>query len=447
MVAMFATLVGLVAAKPGVATASPLSEPVAFTVDLSTFVERESGRFTGPTPTFKGTAPGNEPVTVNIYEGAPTSGHLVATAEAKPSASGTWTVGPVERLPNGTYTLQAEQEGPHNIRYEEEVPFAVDANPPPVTLTSPASGTSAVGSSQALSGSAGTDEGDEPATTIRLYAGSSVAGAALRSPSVDAVNGSWSAVLEGLSPGTYTAQAEQSDDVGNVGRSQAVTFTLAASPQPSLPAASFKWIPAAPHTGEPVTLVSTSTDLSSPITAFAWALAGNGIFGPGESTLATSFSTPGAHVVQLRVTDVDGVSSTVAETIAVTSPAPMLMQPFPIVRIVGSYGSSAAKISLLDVVAPVGATVRVTCHGGGCSTRSQRLVVGSGRNARAGTVLITFHRFERTLLAGAFLDVRVSRQGQIGKFTRLRIRHGRPPSRTDLCLNADGTAAFACPTA
>ncbi len=149
--------------------------------------------------------------------------------------------------------------------------------------------------------------------------------------------------------------------------------------------------------------------------------------------------------MQLRVTDAHGLSSTAAETIAVTSPPPALMQPFPVVRIVGSDNSDGAKLSLLTVLAPVGATVRVTCHGGGCPIASQRLVAAARAKSRAGTILITFHRFERTLRAGTVLEVWVSNHTQIGKFTRLRIRRDQLPSRTDECLNPAGTRPIVCP--
>jgi PKD repeat protein len=257
--------------------------------------------------------------------------------------------------------------------------------------------------------------------------------------------------------GRRKARAEKltPEQRSEIARSGPVTFTVTPPPlitpavvaQPPPPVASFKWIPSAPHTGEPVTLVSTSTDASSPITGFAWALGGNGLFTQGESALATSFSTPGAHVVALRVTAASGLSGSVAETIAVTSPPPTLMRPFPVVRIVGFDTSSGAQIRLLTMLAPVGATVRVTCRGAGCSTRSQHLVVASRGKRKTGTMLVTFHRFERWLGAGAVLDVWVFKQGQIGSFTRFRIRSGRLPSRTDMCLNPAGTTPIACPSA
>jgi PKD repeat protein len=290
-----------------------------------------------------------------------------------------------------------------------------------------------------------------PTITTHLYAGATTAGVLLQAISTQASGGTWSAVVGGLSPGTYTAQAEQSDDVGNIGHSEPATFTVTAPPAvvavtPSPPTASFKWIPSIPNTGEPVTLISTSTDATSPITSFGWAPAGNAAFTQGESSLTTSFSTPGAHVVQLRVTNAGGESSVVAETIPVsTAPVP-LMQPFPVVRMAGSYNASGAKITLLAVLAPVGAKVAITCRGSHCPAKSLAFLATAGAKNKAGTVLITFRRFERSLRAGVVLEVWVSKRGEIGKFTRFTIHRGKSPSRVDECLNPAGTTPIVCPS-
>ena len=193
-------------------------------------------------------------------------------------------------------------------------------------------------------------------------------------------------------------------------------------------------------------LISTSTDPSSPITGFAWAPSGNEVFAPGESALTTSFSTAGAHLVQLRVTDANGLSSVAAETIAVSTRAPTLIQPFPIVHMAGSYDAAGVKISLLTVQAPVGATVTVKCRGRGCPTKSESMAVASGPKSKAGTILITLKRFERPLRAGVILEIEVSDHEEIGKFTKFVIHHDKPPTRQDLCLNPAGTAPILCPS-
>jgi hypothetical protein len=149
--------------------------------------------------------------------------------------------------------------------------------------------------------------------------------------------------------------------------------------------------------------------------------------------------------VRLRVTAADGLSSVVAETITVTPPPLTLMQPFPIVRIAGSETAAGAKITLLTVQAPVGARVRVSCHGRSCPTRSEsRVAFGSRRNAR-GTVQIAFRRFQGPLRAGVILEIRVYKPEQIGKYTRFVVRHRRLPQRVDTCLDPAGIKPMACP--
>ena len=213
---------------------------------------------------------------------------------------------------------------------------------------------------------------------------------------------------------------------------------------PSPPVASFAWFPTAPHTGEPVSLVSSSTDVSSPITSFAWDTAGNGTFQAGKPVISTSFSTPGSHVVRLRVTDANGLSSVVAETVVVTPPPLTLMQPFPIVRIAGSDTSSGVKLSLLTVQAPQGARVTAQCRGRGCPVKSVSQLARSSKS-KAGTVLVVFRRFERSLRAGVILSIRVSSPGEIGKYTSFTIRRNKPPVRVDACIGPTNPKPIPCP--
>ena len=209
--------------------------------------------------------------------------------------------------------------------------------------------------------------------------------------------------------------------------------------------ASFSWFPSVPETGQSVSLVSTSTDLASPITAFAWALTGGGAFHAGGPLLPTSFSTPGAHVVRLGVTDANGRSNVATETIQVTSASATLMQPFPIVRFAGSETSSGVRLRLLTVQTPVGARVTVSCRGRGCPAKSEgQIALSHKRNA--GTVVVEFRRFERSLRAGVVLEIRISKPGEIGKFTRFAVRRGKLPERVDTCLDAAGVSPLACPS-
>ncbi|HEV2944794.1 MAG TPA: hypothetical protein VGX26_06765 [Solirubrobacteraceae bacterium] len=64
----------------------------------------------------------------------------------------------------------------------------------------------------------------------------------------------------------------------------------------------------------------------------------------------------------------------------------------------------------------------------------------------AGTNLVEFRRFERSLRAGSVLEIRVSKSGEIGKYTRFTIRRGKPPARVDMCLSPAGIQPIVCPS-
>lgn len=309
-----------------------------------------------------------------------------------------------------------------------------------VSIESPVSGSVTVTSNgtQQLSGSAGTAKH----VTVQLFSGTTTEPPADESLTVEASNGTWSAVFGGLSPGTYTALAEPAEGAG---KSAAVTFTIQVPTPPSPPTASFTWFPSSPKTGEAVSLVSNSIDITSPITAFAWDPSGTGAFQGGGPVFSTSFPTPGAHVVHLRVTNASGLSSLATQTIEVV-PAPLvLMEPFPVVRFAGSKTYFGIKLSLLSVQAPLGALVSVTCSGRGCPVRSESESAFSS-NSKGGTALFAFHRFERSLRAGVTLEVRVSKPGEVGKYTRFRVRRGRLPLRADGCLGPTGLNPIVCPS-
>lgn len=211
------------------------------------------------------------------------------------------------------------------------------------------------------------------------------------------------------------------------------------------PLASFVWFPAFPGPGESISLVSTSTDLTSPITAYAWDLADNGPFGAfndgGPATTAT-FATPASHQARLRVTAADHLSSIVVETIHMSTPPPGVLLPFPLVRIVGTDFRSRVRLRLLAVEAPAKSRITVSCRGHGCPAKS----VGRTAASRPGRLIWTrFRQFERFLSAGLTLEVRVSRGGEIGAYTRFVIRRLRLPLRVDSCLDPAGIRPIACP--
>lgn len=457
-----------------------VSATVTFTVDTTApavSIDTPTSPTDDATPVLTGPAGELEgdgaTVAVKIHSGASAAGSVVA-AESVPVIAGVWTF-QAPHLADGEYTAQVVQsDAAGNVGTSAAATFTVDTVSPAVTLASPENGSSTEAESQLVKGAAGTATGDGSAIAVELFTGASIGEGQtpLEAITVQRSGATWSTTFGGLAVGAYTVRAEQSDRAGNLGVSAASTFevrepgpvttttttttttpppasaTVPQSPAPPKqpPTAAFAWFPTAPHTGESVSLASSSTDVDSAIVAYAWDVAGSGTFTPGGPVIATSFATPGAHVVRLRVTDADGLSSDVAHTISVSSPAPVLMQPFPVVRITGSNTRTGARLSLLTVQAPVGARVTVSCRGRGCPagsmTRTATLRNGHGTG---GTVLVGFPRFERSLRAGVVLEVRVYKPAQIGKYTRFVIRRGKPPSRFDECLSHETLRPIACP--
>ena len=107
------------------------------------------------------------------------------------------------------------------------VTFTVDTTPPVVAVTTPVAGAVLNSSKPTLSGLAGQAGGDDPSVTLKLYAGSTVAGSPMQTYKVTPSGANWTTgAVAALADGTYTVLAEQSDEAGNTGKSAAVTFTI-----------------------------------------------------------------------------------------------------------------------------------------------------------------------------------------------------------------------------
>ena len=346
------------------------------------------------------------------------------------------------------------------------VMFTADAAAPKVTLNPPASP-----SEDPTPSFTGTASKTTPITVL-IYAGHHAKGTVVSTATATGTGAAWASgsASPALSSRQYTAVATQANpkDDGPAGKSGPVTFTItppdftpaeftpaeftsaeapvpasAAVPSSTPPLASFKWFPPVPQTGEPVSLVSISTDATSPITGFAWALTSTAPFQSGGALLTTSFSSPGGHVVRLRVTNANGLSSVASGTIRVVGPTAPLMQPFPVVRIAGTETASGVKLRLLMVQQmPAGVKITVKCRGRGCPAKTPRRVVVSSKR---GAASVEFRGFERFLRFGVTLQVLVSNPGEIGKYTRFAIRRGKLPERVDMCLDPTGVKPMVCP--
>jgi hypothetical protein len=420
---------GAIAAPPVVTITSPLNGSVS----------------NNQTPTFTGLAQeGSGEVTLRIFRGPKVEGSAIQELGTTLISSGTWSLELTEVLKDGTYTAQASQTNlPPETGTSWPVTFTVDTAAPRVTLNSPESPSS--NTTPAFTGTAS----DTTPITVQIHAGATVKGTLVAMATATGTGAGWTSghASPALSTGQYTAIATQASSLGNpAGRSSPVTFTVTPPPVPvhAPPAASFKWFPAVPATGEPVSLVSTSTDSAGPLTAFAWALAGSGPFQAGGGVLTTAFSTPGGHVVQLRVTNVYGLSSLATATINVVTPRVFLMQPFPVVRIAGTDTRWGVELRLLKVQQlPAGARVTVRCRGRGCPIKSVRRIATSNKR---GVAPVEFRRFERSLRFGVTLEILVFKAGEIGKYTRFTVRRGKLPVRVDMCLDAAGARPLVCPS-
>ena len=116
--------------------------------------------------------------------------------------------------------------------------------------------------------------------------------------------------------------------------------------------------------------------------------------------------------------------------------SPSRMAPFPVVRLRGWLTATGARVTLLSVRAPAGARVQVSCRGKSCPVR---VLV---RRVRRRSV--SFPRLHAPLAAGTVLEIVVSRPGQIGKFTRFRIRRSAAPRRLDQCYMPGATRPSPC---
>jgi Concanavalin A-like lectin/glucanases superfamily/Bacterial Ig-like domain len=112
-----------------------------------------------------------------------------------------------------------------------------DSRAPTVTLASPANGSALRTATPTLAGVAGSEVGDSSTVTVKVYSGPTPTGAPVRTmtatrqpDSTYSVN-----VSPALPDGTYTAQAEQTDESGNLGRSSSNTFSVdTVAPAPTL---------------------------------------------------------------------------------------------------------------------------------------------------------------------------------------------------------------------
>jgi hypothetical protein len=143
--------------------------------------------------------------------------------------------------------------------------------------------------------------------------------------------------------------------------------------------------------------------------------------------------------VSLLVGDRDGASATATATVTVREPPPEPISPFPLVRMLAAVGQRGTTIRELLVKVPAGARARIRCLGRGCPFRSMV------KKPQTRERILRIHRFRKQRLRpGAAVEIRVTKRGDVGKYTRFLIRKGRPPARTDRCLPPGAKRAVSC---
>ena len=226
------------------------------------------------------------------------------------------------------------------------------------------------------------------------------------------------------------------------------------------PNASFIYSPDEPSAGQVITFASTSSDPgpSGAIAQESWDLGGDGVFGDAVGRTATAAFAAGAHAVSLRVTDRAGNQSVYTQSIDV-QPAPgaaagtyqlpnssrslRLMRPFPIIRMAGRYTERGVRVRLFTVKAASSATVITRCSGHGCPFRK---IAPRPKGQATASRRLRLRAVERWLPSGVRLVVTITRPGEIGKYTRFKIRRLKPPARVDRCMRPDSPRPVRCPT-
>jgi hypothetical protein len=116
-----------------------------------------------------------------------------------------------------------------------------------------------------------------------------------------------------------------------------------------------------------------------------------------------------------------------------------MIKPFPTIRISGRLTRTGADIQVLTVKAPKGVRVTLACSGRGCPLREISQTTSRRKSA------LHIPQFERQLRAGVQLRITVAKSGYISKVTRVTIRRGKAPARSDQCQMPGTKRLSRCP--
>ena len=80
-----------------------------------------------------------------------------------------------------------------------------------------------------------------------------------------------------------------------------------------------------------------------------------------------------------------------------------------------------------------------------CPFKRRVRTVGGPRVSKA-SLRVRVHDLQRRFKAGTVIEISITAENTIGKFTRILIRKGKPPKRTDLCIRHGSRTPFRCPS-
>ena len=175
-------------------------------------------------------------------------------------------------------------------------------------------------------------------------------------------------------------------------------------------------------------------------TGTATSTCGNPVTGAIEPTYRLTTADAGSYLrVRVTTSNSSGSNSSLSEPFGPieSAPPPKLLRPFPVVVLTGRERGRTTAVTGFAVRGPRGALVAARCSGRGCAFRSARKRIGSSKRLRLRSA-------EGLYSAGNAIEVRVTAQGRVGKFTRIRIRRDRVPARTDSCLEPGARRASRC---
>jgi len=250
---------------------------------------------------------------------------------------GTYTATVRSTTAHGTFTVRASNPGVTPMIEGTATLTQDDVTRPVVTLAPLPDRTRSA--APVLSGTAGRADGDAASVTVRVFRGAGTGGEVVqtRTAARDATSGAWSVAPDPpLADGTYTVQATQADEAGNVGSSATGTFTVDTAPPP----VTLEPVAARSSTTAPTFRGTAGTATGDPAQLTVRVLRGDSASGelvqtltPSRDAVTGAWSAPAAAgladgtytVVASQVDDVGNEgSATRTFTVDATAPAPTL---------------------------------------------------------------------------------------------------------------------------